>query len=161
MPLKLEDHEALSLRLGGFALQVEGRAPHTSDDTWDATWLAAAATCDAQGSRVSIPGILLTSWSVRRFREGLVELARSHTGCALLAAEGPELSLCVRPGTTPGRMSARVDITPRHESQGHWFAFEVDDAYLATLIGQCGAILDAFPTHEMADAYDAPGHSAP
>jgi hypothetical protein len=161
MPLNFEHREALSLQLGGFELDVEGHAPHAADDTWDATWLSAAATCDAQGSAVSIPGIVLTSWSVRRFREGLAELVRTRVGCALLATEGPELSLCVRPGTTADKMSVRVDISPRHKSQGHWFMFEVDEAQLHALIGQCGAILDAFPTHEMADAHDVPGHSAP
>ena len=161
MPLSPEHHKPLPLQVGGFELDVDGRAPHAAYDTWDATWLSAAVTCDAQGSTVAIPGVVLTSWSVRRFREGLAELARSHTGCALLATEGPQLSLCVRPAAASDRMSVRVDITPRHESQGHWYAFEVEDAYLATLIKQCGAILDAFPTHEMADAHDAPGRASP
>jgi hypothetical protein len=159
MARRPDRHDALPLRLGGFELYIEGRTEHETDDTWDATWLAGAASCDADGSTITIPGIVLTSWSVQRFRDSLAELERSHTGCALLAAEGPELSVCVRPSKTAGHLSVRVDMTPRHASQGHWFAFEVDEARVSAIIAQCRAILEAFPTRELADAHDAPGQS--
>jgi hypothetical protein len=141
----------LLLQLGGFKLEVAGPAHHDTDDTWDATWLMTAASCEGMGASVTVPKIVLSSWSVRRFREGLGQLARSPEGCALLAAEGPELALCVDPSPVTGQVSVRVDITPDREHQGHWFSFDVNQADLSATIAQCGAILDAFPAREIAE----------
>lgn len=141
----------LPLQLGGFKLEVEGRTQHDSDDTWDATWLKTAASCQGGGASVTAAEIVLSSWSVRRFRDGLNELARSSGGCALLAAEGPRLAVCVQPSALTGKVSVRVDITPSREHQGHWFSFDVNQTDLPATIAQCGAILDAFPAHEIAD----------
>jgi hypothetical protein len=148
------DRQALALQLGGFELDVEGLASHDTDDTWDATWLAATATCDAPGAAVSARQVVLTSWSVRRFCEGLVELARSHEGCALLAAEQPELSVCARASPERGHVSMRVDITPVRGRQGHWFVYDIDETRLPGAIEQCRAILAAFPTREVPAAPD-------
>lgn len=160
MPVNAGHEGALPLQLDGFELDVQGRAQHAADDTFDATWLSGAATCDSDGSRVSIPAVVVTSWSIQRFREGLDELLRTHTGCALLAAEGPELSVCVQASQVAGKVTVRVDLTPQHETQGHWFAFEMDESRLTSALAQCGAILNAFPTRDMADAHDTFGHSA-
>ncbi len=151
MPPHVPQAAVLPLQLGAFRLEVEGRAHHDTDDTWDATWLVTAASCRGMGATVTASEIVLTSWSVRRFRDGLDEIAHASEGCALLAAEGPELAVCVRPSRLPGHLSVRVDITPSREHEGHWFAFEVDRAELPATMAQCGAILDAFPAREIAD----------
>lgn len=146
------DSSALPLQLGGFRLAVGGPAAHESDDTWDASWLATTVRCEAPGAEVTVPLIVLTSWSVRRFSEGLEELMRSHQGCALLAAEGPELSVCVRPGIAPGYVSLRIDLTPDREHQGHWFSYQVESSQVPAAIAQCQAILGKFPPHEVAES---------
>jgi hypothetical protein len=151
MPPHARQATALPLQLGEFKLEVEGQTYHDADDTWDATWLVTSASCRAPGATVTLSETVLTSWSVRRFRDGLDELMRSSQGCALLAAEGPELAVCVGPSALAGQISVRVDITPNRERQGHWFSFDVDRANLPATIAQCGAILDEFPAREMAD----------
>jgi hypothetical protein len=143
------DRQALPLQLGGFQLDVEGLARHDTDDTWDATWLSATVTCDAPGAAVSAGQVVLTSWSVRRFCEGLIELVRSHEGCALLAAEQPGLSVCARAAPERGHVSMRVDITPVRGRQGHWFVYDIDETRLPDAIAQCQAILAAFPALEV------------
>jgi len=128
---------------------VCGPTAHEIDDTWDADWLAARVACAADGAELTVPRIVLTSWSIRRFLEGLLALEHSLAGCAFLAAEGPQLALCATGDPRTGHITVRVDVTPDCAMQGHWFRFDVDQTFLAGLIDECRGILTAYPTHEM------------
>jgi hypothetical protein len=141
----------LALRLAGFSLDVQGSTSHDADDTWDATWLAATARCEAPQAAVSVPRVVLTSWSVRRFRDGLAELVRTGAGCALLAAEGPELAVCAREIRGRSNVALRVEMSAACATQGHSFVYYLDRADLQTAIAQCEAILAEFPTQEVGE----------
>lgn len=143
--------QTLALRLGGFALDVQGSTSHETDDTWDATWLAATARCEAPQAAVSVPRVVLTSWSVRRFCDGLEELVRTGTGCALLAAEGPELAVCASETRGRSNVALRVEISAACATQGHWFVYHLDPADLQAGIAQCEAILAEFPAREVGE----------
>lgn len=136
---------SLGFRLGGFRLDVDGSTPHETDDTWDANWMSVTARCQASGATVVARCAVLTSWSIERFCSGLVGVARAGSGSAHLAAEEPCLSLCVTPGKSGSAASLRVDVTPDHAGQGHWFVFAVGAAELEGAIDQCRSILAAFP----------------
>ena len=91
----------LGFQFGGLRLDVDGPAAHEDDDTWDANWLSVTVRCESSGAAVVVRCTVLTSWSVERFCEGLVGIARDGAGCAYLAGEAPCLSLrlqCASPG---------------------------------------------------------------
>jgi hypothetical protein len=136
---------SLGFGLGGFRLDVDGPTPHETDDTWDANWMSITARCQASDASVVARCAVLTSWSIERFCAGLTGVARTGTGSAHLAAEEPCLSLCLTPGQGEGAAWLRVDITPHHAAQGHWFVFSVGAAELDAAIAECRAILAAFP----------------
>jgi hypothetical protein len=42
-------------------------------------------------------------------------------------------------------LHVRVEITPDHLAQGHWFEFEIDQSYLPSAVAQLTSLLAAFP----------------
>jgi hypothetical protein len=143
--------DPLQLVMGGCRLEVEGAAAHELDDTWDASWFSVTARCESAEASVAVRCAVLTSWSIERFLQGLVALERTGSASAYLASESPCLALCVRGAADAGRPQLRVDLTGDRTTQGHWFIFALDDADVGTAIGQCRAILAAYPPHELAD----------
>jgi hypothetical protein len=138
-------------QLGPIRVDVNGRAAHEAEDTWDATWLSVTATCAVAGARVVVPDTVVTSWSVERFCGALDVLARTGVGCAYLAAEAPNLTIRVEARQPDAPIMARVELTVDCAGQGHWFAFPIDRTGLAVAIARCREILQAYPTHQVAD----------
>lgn len=140
----------LGVHLGGVHLEVDGRAAHDCDDTWDANWLSVTARCQAAGAEVVVPAAVMTSWSVERFCRGLEELARSGVGSAYLASELPNLTMRVESQKPDAPITVRAELTPDRAGQGHWFAFAVSRADLHAVIEQCRQILAKHPANQVA-----------
>jgi hypothetical protein len=45
-------------------------------------------------------------------------------------------------------LAVRIEMTPEHMTQGHWFEFEVDQTFLPPLIDQVARLLGAYPARE-------------
>ena len=141
---------ALGFELGGVRLEVDGRAAHDCDDTWDANWLSVTATCAAAGAEVVVPGAVVSSWSVERFCGGLDSLVRTGVGSAYLTAESPNLMVRVESLIPDAPITVRAELTADSNGQGHWFAFAVTRAELRTTIARCQEILEAHPAKQVA-----------
>jgi hypothetical protein len=141
---------ALGFQLGGVKFEVDGRAAHDCDDTWDANWLSVTATCTAAGAAVVVPAAVMTSWSVERFCGGLEGLVRTGVGFAYLTAESPNLTMRVESQVPDAPITVRAELTPDSAGQGHWFAFVVTRAELRTAIARCQEILAAHPAKQVA-----------
>jgi hypothetical protein len=138
-------------QLGPILVEVTGRALHEADDTWDGTWLAVRATCAIEGARVVVPSTVVAGWSVERFCAGLEAVARTGVGCAYLTAEAPNLTIRVEARQPDAPITVRIELTADCAAQGHWFAFPVDRSVVDAAIARCREILEAYPTHQVAD----------
>jgi hypothetical protein len=141
----------LGFQLGAIRLEVDGRAAHESEDTWDATWLSATTTCSASGAQVVVRGAVLTSWSVERFCTGLDGLATTGVGCAYLTSEVPNLTIRVESQQSDTPIAVRIELTADSAGQGHWFAFHIGRSEVQGAAAQCREILAAYPTHQVVD----------
>lgn len=139
---------APDLQLVGFQLWVHGYQFPDVDDAWDGNWLTVTAHCGGQGADVWAGGAILETVSILQFRDELRELHRTLSGEAKLLSHEPNLAVRVAATNEAGRLSVRVEITPEHLTQGHWFEFEADQSYLTATIRQCETILDRLPIRD-------------
>jgi hypothetical protein len=135
------------LEVGGFKLWVHGRQFPDSDDSWDGNWLRVTGHCSGAGGSVSVTGSILDAVSVLRFRDQLDSLREALQGEAVLDSVEPNLAVRLRASDGLGHIAARVEITPDHLSEGHWFEYELDQSYLPGVMRQCDAILAEYPVH--------------
>jgi hypothetical protein len=136
------------LKLVGFQLWVHGYQFPDLDDAWDGNWLAVTAHCGGRGGDVWAGGAILETVSLLQFRDGLRELHSTLRGVAELASPEPNLAVRVAPTNPAGQLAVRVEITPEHLTQGHWFEFEADQSYLPPAIAQCETILNRLPIRD-------------
>jgi len=127
-----------ALRLAGFQLWVHGRQFPESQDGWDGNWLNVATHCGGAGASVWANGAILDTVSVLRFREGLEALHRTLSGVAVLESVESNVGVRIDASDRAGHVRTRVEITPDHLAQGHWFEF--DQTYLPPVIAQCAAL---------------------
>jgi hypothetical protein len=65
-------------------------------------------------------------------RPGARELERLYqtlSSEAVLGSHEPNVKVRVARSDGAGHLHVRVDITPDHLAQGHWFEFEIDQSY--------------------------------
>jgi len=139
---------APAIRLAGFQLWVHGRQFPDSQDCWDGNWLNVTAHCDAAKGSVWASGAILDTVSILRFHDGLTALHRTLRGEAVLGSHEPNLMVRVDTADRAGHLRVRVEITPEHLEQGHWFEFAIDQTYLPPVIAQCASVLKAFPIRD-------------
>jgi hypothetical protein len=139
---------APALRLAGFGLWVHGYQFPDAADAWDGNWLRVTAHCGAGGASVWVSGAVLDTVSVLRFRDGLAALHASLAGSAELSSHEPNVVVRASAVDRAGHVTVRVELTPDHLTQGHWFEFEVDQSYLQPAIAQCGELLGRFPVRD-------------
>jgi hypothetical protein len=142
MPVKIS--RAPDLRLAAFELWVHGYQYPELDDPWDGNWLRVTARCSAGGASVEASGTFLDTVAVDRFRRALAEVHRTLGGGAFLGTDEPELDVRAT-AARDGHIRLRVELTPDHMAQGHWFEFDIDQTYLPPAIAQCAAILERYP----------------
>lgn len=132
------------LQLAGLRIWIHRRQFPDSADYWDGNWLEVTAGCGGSGATVFATGPIIHLSELDRFRAESENLLKELKGEASLSCIEPELSAVLKSGPH-GHITMEVSITPEFMSQRHWFQFEIDQSYLPSFLGQCHAILDAYP----------------
>jgi hypothetical protein len=63
-------------------------------------------------------------------------LHQTLSGEAVLESHEPNVVVRVTATDVSGLMRLRVEITPDHLAQGHWFEFEIDQSYVPEAVAQ-------------------------
>ena len=141
----IEQLGAPSVRLAAFQLWVHGRQFPDAQDKWDGNWLNVTAQCGQAGGSVWAAGAILDTVGLLRFRDELERLHQTLSGEAVLESHEPNVRVRVASSDRAGHLYVRVEITPDHLAQGHWFEFEMDQSYLPSGVAQLTSLLAAFP----------------
>jgi hypothetical protein len=141
---------APDLRIAGFQLWAHGYQFPDAEHPWDGNWLRVTAHCGATGASVWVSGALLDTVSVLRFRRGLATLHETLRGEAALESHEPNVVVRVAAADGAGHLAVRVELTPDHLAQGHWFDFEADQTYLPGILAACDALLARLPVRNPA-----------
>jgi hypothetical protein len=141
---------APDVELAGLQLWVHGYQFPEATDAWDGNWLRVTAHCGAQGASVWTDGAILETVSFLRFRRELADLYQTLNGQAELSSYEPNLVATVRAASSAGQLSFRVDITPNHLSQAHWFEYEIDQSYLPPVAAACDRLLARYAVRDPA-----------
>ena len=124
---------------------VHSRQFPGAHDQWDGNWLNVTVHCGEGGASVWATGPILDTIGVLRFRDELERLHRTLSGEAALESHEPNVVVRVAVTDDAGHLRVRVEITPDHLAQGHWFEFEIDQSYLPAAVAQLESVLVAFP----------------
>lgn len=133
------------LKIAGFQLWVHGREFRDSDDYYDGNWLRVTAHCGASGASVWAQGAILMVTDVAAFGDGCASMLDGTGKAASLSPLEPELEVSLQLADRLGHIRARVEITPEHLRQAHWFKFEIDQSYLPNIVRQCLTIVREYP----------------
>lgn len=139
------------VKIAGFQLWVHGRQFPEADDYYDGNWLRVTAHCGASGASVWAQGAILMVTDVAGFGEGCAAMLSGEMKSADLAPVEPELKVSLESTDSVGHICARVEITPDHLRQSHWFEFEIDQSYLTGIIKQCSEIMKEYPIRGQQD----------
>ena len=121
-----------------------GRQFSDAQDFWDGNWLNVLCECKASGARVEAQGPLVHLSEMAELLKGLEALSEGNCKKANVDFIEPELGLRFEVGSR-GDLKFEVRLTPNALEQSHRFDFAIDLSYLPSAIGQCRAILDAYP----------------
>ena len=133
-----------ALGIAGFRLWVQGRQFPDSNDYWDGNWLNVTAHCEAAGASVQASGALLLLPDIARWASDAQLLHSGKIDDAVLHSYEPELAISVHREGRLGHLILRVELTPVHLQQGHWFKFEIDQSHLPLIVSQCRAIVKEY-----------------
>ncbi|GAB4224489.1 MAG: hypothetical protein Kow0062_26350 [Acidobacteriota bacterium] len=133
------------LKVAGFQLWVHGRQFSDAEDYYDGNWLRVTAHCGATGASVWAQGAILMVTDIASFGDQCNAMLRGESKAATLDPLEPELKLSLEAADGLGHIRARVEITPDHLLQHHWFQFEVDQSYLPGIIRECSEIVQRHP----------------
>jgi len=133
--------------IAGFKLMVMGRQFPDAQDYWDGNWLNVRCECKASGARVEAQGPLVHLSEIAELLNGLKALSEGNGKKANVDFIEPELGLRFEVGSR-GDLKFEVRLTPNALEQSHRFDFAIDLSYLPVAIGQCKAILDAYPRRD-------------
>ena len=128
----------------GFRVWVHGRQYPDSQTFWDGNWWRTTIRCSSANSSVNVTGDVLHGSEVAAW---LIELARvreSHEGSAQMTTMEPFLEVEIKPETYK-RFSVRVNITPSHTSEKHYFEFWCMSDEIDKLIDGCRDVLRQYP----------------
>jgi hypothetical protein len=134
-----------SVRFAAFQLWVHGRQFPEAQDKWDGNWLNVTAHCGHAGASVWATGAILDTVGLVRFRDELERLHQTLSGEAVLESHEPNVVARVTATGGAGQLRVRVEITPDHLAQGHWFEFDADQSHLPATVAQLESVLAAFP----------------
>jgi hypothetical protein len=141
---------APDLTFAGFQLWVHGYAYADAAEGGDADWLRVTAHAGASGASVWVSGTMLETSDVLRFRGQLAAMHASLTGEAALESYEPNVVVRAAMRSRAGQVDLRVELTPDHLAQGHWFEFDADQSYLPAVLTQCDALLARVPVRDPA-----------
>ena len=140
-----------SFRLKACQFWVYGRQFPEAQDRWDGNWLKVAVHCGEAGASAWATGAILDTIGLLCFRDELERMHRTLTGEAVLESHEPNVVVRVTVADDAGHLRVRVEITPDHLTQGHWFEFEIDQSYLPAAVAQLESVLVEFPVRGISD----------
>lgn len=141
---EIENLGVPDIKLGGLQIWIHSRHYPDHQDFWDGNWLNATFHCEAQGASVWVSGDILRNAEIADWLVALENLNETLSGEANLEMLEPYVNVKIA-AEIYGRISVKVDITPEHTSQQHFFEFWLDQSYLNDLILSCRKILKEFP----------------
>ncbi len=143
------------LKIAGLELWVHDRRSPKAQDYWEGNWLLVTARCTATGANVWTTGPMLRVPDVVRWADALDQLHQGKPeGVATLTSDEPNLTAVI-PTDRAGQLQLVVDITPDPLTQEHRLRFAVERSALRDLVGQCRAIVKAYPVRDPDGARDS------
>jgi hypothetical protein len=143
-----ENREPPTVEFGALRLWVHGRQFPEATDPWDGNWLRVTAQCGRPGVSVVVSGAILDTVSFLSWKTQLALLYQTLRGTAVLESVEPNLRVSAEARGATGRIDVRVEITPDHMSEGHWFTFDADQTYLPPVIDRCEQLLRDYPVRD-------------
>jgi hypothetical protein len=135
--------------LSGLSIWVHGRQFPDATDSWDSNWLRITAHYHGDGSSVTVTGAELDTVSFLRFRNELRRMAVTLEGEARLESVEPSVRLTMKFADAIGHIGARLELTPDHLSEGHWYSLdELDQSHIPSLLVQLDAIVEEYPVKQ-------------
>jgi len=132
------------ITLGGLTIWIDQRQFPESKDYWDANWTNANVVYDCPEARVRTSAPIIHLGDLDRWLHDLKTLNSTLVGEANLECVEPNLRVLME-ASSLGHIQVRVELTPDHLYQGHWFEFEADQSYLPPLIKNLTDVLTKFP----------------
>ena len=144
----IEAFGAPAFSFSGLRVWIHGREFPGATDSWDSNWLSITAKYQRDRSSVTVTGPELDTVSFVRFRDQLHRMAETLKGEACLESAEPAFRLSMKFSDTVGHIAARLELTPDHLSEGHWYSLdEIDQSYIPPLIAQLDAIVENHPVN--------------
>jgi hypothetical protein len=143
--MNIESYGLPALQLGPLRIWVHGRQFPEMTDAWDGNWLNVTAHYAGHGGAVVVTGSILDTVSFSVFGTALRKVYATLEGEASLKSVEPNLLVRVSRHGRSGGMVLRVEMTPDHINEGHWFEEAIDQSYLPPAIAACEKVLKEFP----------------
>lgn len=131
------------IKLAGLQIWIHNRQFSDHDDFWDSNWLNVTVHCGACAANVWTNDAILHLSEIADWLVSLEKLNETLSGEANLVTVEPEFNVELK-AESLGQIEMRVEITPDPLRQQHVFTFEVDQSYLAGVIGNCRKTLTKF-----------------
>ena len=141
--INVKDFREPDLSFSGFKMWVFDRQFPESSDSFDRSWLVAAAFCESIGSQTFVQGPIIHLSEIHQWLTELKNLHATVQGEAALHCMEPYLKAKVVLDKL-GNGELIVDITPDHLKEIHQFTFEVDQSYLPVVIRALKNIIDKY-----------------
>lgn len=135
------------IKLGGFALWIEGREFPDSDDYWDGNWLQVRARCTADSAVVETSGPIIRVPELQKLMDECKQILATYSGEAATDCLEPYLNIKITMQAL-GRCILTVDITPDTLYQEHTFLFDLDQSYLIEFVKSLDRVLCMYELKE-------------
>ena len=128
----------------GLRVWVYGRQYPDAQTFWDGNWWRTTIHCSSENSSVKVSGDVLHGSEVESWLTELEHVLESHEGVAQIKTMEPYLGVEIRPETYQ-RFSVRVNITPGHVFERHYFEFWCASDDISEVIFGCRKVLQEYP----------------
>jgi hypothetical protein len=133
-----------AFEIEGLRVWVHGRQYPDAQTFWDGNWWRTTILCSSENSSVKVSGDVLHGSEVGSWLTELEQVREGHESSAHMDTMEPYLEVEIRPETYQ-RFSVRVNITPDHVFEKHYFEFWCMSDEIDKLIAGCRHALQQFP----------------